>query len=120
MPSSPSSTKYRWMSFRSASKWEEEADRLNVSEVARGLVDGKPAFMRAYESAGSAARMRRTKVQKGSDQTWGKRRHDFVKRTMAQYDAKDGRTYRRWLSLVMWAYRPPGRVPEDASRRGGR
>lgn len=111
---------YKWMSFRSAAAWEEEADRLGVSKVARGLDHGKPAFMRAYEAAGSAAKMKRTTVRQGRDQTWGRRRHNFVKRTMAQYTKRGGSTYRRWLSLVMWAYSPPGDVPEDTSRRSAK
>ena len=104
------------MSFPSASAWEGEAERLGVSRVARGLVEGKPAFMRSYEKAGSAATMKRAMVRPGRQMTWGRRRHNLVKRTMAQYVKRGGKTYRRWLSLVMWAYSPPGGVPEDTSR----
>lgn len=97
---------YRWMTYGSATKYEKEAQRLGVSEVARS---GR-GFMRQYQKAGSAEAMRRRPVAGSrSGQTWGQRRANFIKRHMAQY--RRHRTYRRWLALVMWAYLPPGPAP---------
>ena len=93
----------RWMSYAAAHAWEAEAARLGVSEVARS----RRGFMRAYERHGTASATRRAAHH--SSHTWGTERTNFVKRHMAQY--RKNPTYRRWLALVMWAYRPPGPVP---------
>lgn len=36
---------------------------------------------------------------------WLKKRDGFIKRTLPQYN--NNPTYRRFLSLVMWSYKPP-------------
>jgi hypothetical protein len=95
----------RWLTYQHAHRYEQEAARLRVSIVARSA----RGFMRQYEKAGTAAAMRERPVR-GTRQTWGQRRDNFVKRHMAQY--RKHRTYRRWLALLMWAYRPPGPAPE--------
>ena len=93
-----------WMSYNAAAKYIPEAERLNVSTVARSS-DG---FMGVYKRVKTSSNMKR---QPYSDtQTWGRRRDNFVKRHMAQYVKNP--TYRRWLALVMWAYKPPGKKPE--------
>ena len=93
-----------WMSYKNAAKYLDEAARLGVSEVARS----RSGFMGVYKKAKTAAKMKQTAFTK--TQTWGIRRDNFVKRHMAQYVKNP--TYRRWLALVMWAYKPPGPVPE--------
>jgi hypothetical protein len=112
MPDDP-----RWMSYAAAHAWEAEAARLGVSEVARS----RRGFMRAYERHGAAtrhARMRRHHSGRNSGRnssrsptawTWGQERARFVARHMAQY--RQHPTYRRWLALAMWAYKPPGPRP---------
>lgn len=95
---------YPWMSYHSAHRREEEAVKRAVSEVARG----SGGFMRIYEKHGKK-KMERMPVSKSSSLTWGRKRHNFVKRHMAQYVKHP--TRRRWLALVMWAYLPPGPVP---------
>ena len=92
------------MTYAQAAAHEEEAAALGVSSVARS----SGGFMLVYEAAGNAAAMRHIPI---GNITWGKKRTNFIKRHLAQYHRKP--TLRRWLALVMWAYRPgdpPGRV----------
>ena len=102
-----SSRSYRWLSYASAASYLAEADRLRVSEVARG----PGGFMQVYARAGSAGAMK--KMPFSEAQTWGQRRHNFIKRHMAEYEVRP--SYRRWLALAMWAYRPPGAVPRHGA-----
>ena len=103
-------TGYPWLSYAEAHAHEAEAAREGVSEVARG----PGGFMRLYERHGQAALRA---LPHGSSSTWGRRRDNFVKRHMAQYAAHP--TRRRWLALLMWAYRPPGRPPPVSLGGGG-
>ena len=91
-------SEYPWMTYSQAAKYLEQAQRLHVSEVARS----KRGFMGQYKGK-TSAQMRKHPVR-GYKQTWGQRRHGFLQRHMAQYAKK--KTLRRWLALVMWAYRP--------------
>jgi hypothetical protein len=88
---------YRWLSYAQAAAHEEHAATLGVSTVARS----PGGFMRVYETAGSATAMRSLPV---GTITWERKRANFVKRHLAQYRVRP--TLRRWLALVMWAYRP--------------
>lgn len=88
---------YPWVSYAQAHKNEKEAESLGVSQVARG----KGGFMRVYEKHGP--RTRTLPVSRGGDLTWGRKRRNFVARHMAQYRKKP--TLRRWLALMMWAYK---------------
>ena len=102
--------RYKWMSLEDTLSHEDEAKKLGVSEVARS----NRGFMRAYERArGDPSVMSKTLVP-GINRTsfWDKRRDEFVARVMAQYMKPEGKTRRRWLSLVMWGYKPPGRAPQ--------
>jgi len=94
------------MSYSSAAKHIPEAKRLGVSQVARG----RGGFMGIYKRAGTASQMRKKIVSRGHDLTWGRKREAFIARHMAQYTKNP--TYRRWLALVMWAYKAPGKVPK--------
>lgn len=98
---------YLWMTYAQADAYRPEAERKKVSEVARS----KGGFMGQYRQAKTAKNMRQRPVRGYKNQTWGDRRHNFIKRHMAQYTKH--KTYRRWLALVMWAYRPPGPCPRD-------
>lgn len=92
---------YPWMPYAAAHAHEAEARARGVSEVARA----PGGFMRAYARWGARLRSKAA----SSTLTWERKRHNFVARHMAQYAAHP--TRRRWLALVMWAYRPPGPVP---------
>lgn len=96
----------RWLSYKQAHAWEAEAKAHDVSQVARSA----RGFMRAYEKHGTAAAMRRA-PHPSHDHSWAQERANFVHRHMKQYVKHP--TYRRWLALLMWAYRPPGRIPEE-------
>ena len=112
---------FPWVSYRVAHSFEKAAEEQGVSEVARS----HRGFMRQYEAAGSAQVMRKMKVapirssemrtmkKAGSpSQTWGQRRTGFIKRHLAEYVKH--KTYRRWLALMMWAYRA-GEPPAPSS-----
>jgi len=94
-----------WMSYKSAAKYIPEAKRLGVSEVARS----RSGFMGVYKRMKTASAMRKQPVKRGHSLTWGEKREAFIARHMAQYSKNP--TYRRWLALIMWAYKPPGRIP---------
>lgn len=105
-----------WLSYRQAHAFEAEAARLRVSQVARA----SKGFMREYQKAGTPAAMRVRRLPSGvaGGTTWGQKRDAFVKRHMEQY--RRNPTYRRFLALTMWAYRPPGPIPHHRSRRSSR
>lgn len=102
--------RYKWMSIKDTLAHEEEAKKLRVSEVARS----SRGFMRAYERTKGDPSVMSTTLVPGINRTtfWDKRRDEFVARHMAQYRKSGGKTRRRWLALVMWAYKPPGRAPQ--------
>jgi hypothetical protein len=77
-------------------------DRLGVSKVARS----PRGFLTAYKQGRTAAATKQMMVpdHSGTPQTWGQRRDQFVARHLAQYNKHP--TYRRWLALVAWAYKP--------------
>lgn len=102
----------RWLTYAEAHAYEPEAARLGVSQVARA----SKGFMREYQRARTAEKMRVRPLPAGvtGGATWGQKRSAFVKRHMEQY--RRNATYRRFLALVMWAYRPPGPVPRKSKR----
>lgn len=107
---------YPWMSYAAAHAHESEAARLGVSTVARS----SRGFMREYERAGTARNMASRPLPMGvsGGETWGQKRNGFVARHMAKY--REHPTYRRYLALIMWAYKPPGVRPSARSRRRSR
>lgn len=86
---------YRWLSLKEIRRYEPEMRRLGVSRVARS----ERGFLTMYKAVGG----RRDRVSAW----WANRRDGFIKRHMAQY--RENPTYRRWLALVAWAYRPDRR-----------
>ena len=94
---------YRWMSYSNASSYIKEAKKLGVSKVARS----KTGFMGVYKRVRTSREMKKHLASKTL--TWERKRNGFIKRHMAQYVKNP--TYRRWLALVMWAYKP-GKKPE--------
>lgn len=108
-------SEYPWMSYAAARAYEAEAARLRVSEVARA----PKGFMREYEAARTPARMRARPLPQGvrGGETWGQKRHGFIARHLATYRMRP--TYRRYLALIMWAFKPPGSAPGPAPGRRG-
>ncbi len=91
---------YRWMSLSRVLAAERQAEALGVSVVARS----PGGFVREYQRAGSAARMKSRPVPGYPGQTWGQRRDAFISRHLVQYLASP--TTRRRLALEMWGYTP--------------
>ena len=86
---------YPWLPLSEIAKYEPEMKRLGVSKVARS----SRGFLTAYRKArGNGLWMY---------EGWRRKRDGFIARTLPQYRANP--TYRRWLSLVAWAYMPSGR-----------
>ena len=83
-------------------KYVPEMERLNVSEVARS----RRGFLYNYFKHGKSVRDKLVSSRPESDaeQYWGQRRHNFIKRHLAQYN--ENPTYRRYLALIAWAYMP--------------
>lgn len=96
-------SRFRWMSLKEAMSFENEAERLGVSKVARS----ERGFMRAYQAVGGDRKRMSERLVPGINrvQMWDKRRDEFVARHLKQYEKHP--TYRRWLALAMWAYRAP-------------
>ena len=88
---------YPWMTYKEAHKMEAKAAKHGVSVVARG----PGGFMRVYEANPSKLKMQRAMYS--GTQSWAMRRRNFIKRHLAQYVKHP--TPRRWLAMVMWAYR---------------
>lgn len=87
--------KYRWLPLNEIKKYEPEMKRLGVSKVARS----PRGFLTAYK--------RWRELKAGTRDRWTAKRNGFIARHLAQY--KKNPTYRRWLALVAWAYRPDRR-----------
>jgi hypothetical protein len=85
---------YAWLPLHEILKYEPEMKRLKVSEVARS----PRGFLTAYKRVSGAL---------GMSWGWHKKRAAFIARHLVQY--KKNPTYRRWLALVCWAYRPDKR-----------
>ena len=109
-------SEFKWMSYADAARHRTAAARCRppVSAVARSA----RGFMGQYRLAKTPSSMRDRPVAGYKNQTWGQRRRNFIKRHLAQYRRPGGRTYRRWLALVMWAYRPAGPVPDRSQCEG--
>lgn len=101
------SRRFKWIPLDEVLFYEPEAVRSRVSEVARS----PRGFLRAYEKArgdpNTMGRMKVPGIKRFS--CWDKRRDEFIARHMKQYEKR--KTRRRWLALVMWAYKPPGTPP---------
>lgn len=79
------------MSLSAVLKYEPEMKRLGVSEVARS----PRGFLTAYKKL--------DRMIRHSDK-WMAKRSGFIARHLVQY--RRNPTYRRWLALVAWAYKP--------------
>jgi len=97
--SGPDIDEYPWLALDEIAEWEDVADALGVSEVARG----RSGFLPQYKRAGGDPSMLSEK--------WIRKRNGFVARHMAQMEdedwyEEDGIPTRRHLALIMWAYSP--------------
>lgn len=84
--------KFKWMKLSNILKWYDEADRLKVSKVARS---DKGFLLQYIIAQGNPLKL---------SKYWVKKRNAFISRTYEAYKLKP--TYRRRLSLYMWAFEP--------------
>ena len=112
-------SKYRnWMSLRDVLRSVPAMKKQKVSEVARGVKKStrtREGFIQAYKAVnGSIPKMKTRKTGQG-EQTWAKRRDEFVARHLKQMRQNDtystgwkpnGEPTRRHLGLIAWAYTP--------------
>ena len=93
-------------------------NKEKVSLVARGKKKSsrtKEGFIEAYSMTKGSVRKMQTRLTGQSDQTWGKRRDEFIARHLKQMRKNDtyksgwkpnGEPTRRHLGLIAWAYTP--------------
>ena len=115
---------YTWVPYPDLDQYERAARKHKVSVVARG----RGGFMRVYQQAHKEATresdgrkqetasvlskaVRRMRSKKASvNQSWSRKRRNFIARHLKQYNANP--TFRRYLALLMWAYKPCKRRAE--------
>ena len=117
-------SKYKnWLTLKTVLKAVPYMKKTGVSKVARGEKKStrtKEGFIQAYKAtSGSIAKMKKRETGQG-DQTWSKRRDEFIARHLKQMRNSDthstgwkpdGTPTRRHLGLIAWAYSPsPKRV----------
>lgn len=90
---------YKYMSLKEIAEYEPEMERLSVSIVARSPRGFLTYFKKIH---GDIRRV---------SGNWRKKRNGFIARHLAQY-VKDP-TYRRFLALVAWAYKPKARYYKE-------
>ena len=91
---------YNWSPLSNVLKYEDEIIKNNVSVVARS----KDGFLYNYKKYKTANNMK-NKIVPNEKQTWEQKRNAFLARSVPQY--KNNPTYRRWLSIIAWAYNQP-------------
>lgn len=91
--------KYRWLSLNTVLKFLPEIERQNVSKVARS----ERGFITHYQKYRYADKMKKMIVPE-KNRTWEEERNLFIDRTLPAYRVQP--TYRRYLSLIAWAYDP--------------
>ena len=116
---SPYRERYKnWVSLKDVLRAVPVMQKYGVSEVARGVKASnrtREGFVEAYKATkGSIPKMRTRSTGQG-DQTWSKRRDEFVSRHVGQMRTRDtyksgwkpnGEPTRRHLGLIAWAYTP--------------
>jgi len=83
---------YKYLMLKEIAKYEPEMRRLGVSKVARS----PRGFLAYYKKIGG--------IPSKVNDFWRTKRGGFIARHMAQYN--ENPTYRRFLALVAWAYKP--------------
>jgi len=86
---------YPYMTLSEIKQYEPAMERLKVSEVARS----PRGFLTYFKKIGGRS-------DRASDY-WRQKRNGFIARHLAQYNLKP--TYRRFLALAAWAYKPTKR-----------
>lgn len=84
--------KFKWMRLNEIYIWLDEAKKLNVSKIARS---DKGFLINYLIARGNPFRL---------SEKWIKKRNSFISRTYEAYKKKP--SYRRRLSLYMWAFEP--------------
>ena len=91
---------YYWESLYIVLQYENAMKKNKVSVVARG----KNGFLTEYKKYKTATAMKKQIAPK-TNITWEQKRNAFLARSVPQY--RSNPTYRRWLSLMAWAYNSP-------------
>lgn len=91
--------KYPWLRLNTVLKYLPEIERQNVSIVARS----ERGFITHYQKYKYADKMKKMIVP-NENITWDQKRNAFIDRVLPVY--KTNPTYRRYLSLIAWAYDP--------------
>lgn len=81
------------MTYNEVKQHFPEMEKEQVSLVARGKTD-KLGFLEVYKKYGESL----------LPDAWKIKRNNFIKRHLAQYNKQP--TYRRYLALIAWAYKP--------------
>lgn len=89
---------YRKMSTKSIEPYIPEMERLKVSEVARS----RRGFLYNYLQYKNDVWERNVPNE---NIKWEDKRNAFIARHLPSY--KENPTYRRWLALIAWAFKPP-------------
>jgi len=91
--------KYPWLRLNTVLKFLPEIEKYDVSKVARS----ERGFLTHYRKYGYANAMKQMIVP-NENITWDQKRNAFIDRVLPAY--KKNPTYRRYLSLIAWAYDP--------------
>jgi len=89
--------KYNFLTRTQIKRFLPEIEKNNVSEIARS----ERGFLSNYLKFGK--KIKNIKVP-SENITWDVKRNNFISRTLPAYQKNP--TYRRYLSLIAWAYDP--------------
>ena len=96
-------TEKPWLSVKKVKQHEKEATELKIPLT----------FLKIYEKHPTPKKLMTVKSKK--DKNWRLRRNKYVMEQLRKYNQHP--TPKRWLQLVMWGYKPPGRRPKKSSKR---
>ena len=96
-------TEKPWLSAKKVKQHEKEAVELKIPLT----------FLKIYEKHPTPKKLMAVKSKK--DKNWRLRRNKYVLEQLHKYNQHP--TPKRWLQLVMWGYKPPGRRPKKSSKR---
>ena len=96
-------TEKPWLSVKKVKQHEKEAIGLKIPLT----------FLRIYEKHPTPKKLAIVKSKK--DKNWRLRRNKYVMEQLHKYNQHP--TTKKWLQLVMWGYKPPGRRPRKSNKR---
>ena len=96
-------TEKPWLSVKKVKQHEKEAIELKIPLT----------FLRIYEKHSTPKKLAIVKSKK--DKNWRLRRNKYVIEQLHKYNQHP--TAKKWLQLVMWGYKPPGRRPRKSNKR---